>query len=520
VIYLTVRKYSLELADYILESEPSEKELNTKKITLCKKYSLDKLPLNSTILENLPEDYAKKLKKYLKIKAVRGLAGVNVVAVMSKPWPCPHGKCDYCPGGVEFDVPQSYTGIEPAAMRAIRNNFDPKKQVTNRINQLELVGHDVSKIEMIIMGGTFNSMPSEYQRSFVKNIYDAVANTNSKDLEEAKKIAETSKRRVVGLTVETRPDWCKEENIKNMLELGTTRLELGVQSLDSDILEKVNRGHSVKETIKATQLLKDSALKVLYHIMPGLYSNVDEDIKMYSKLFDNDEYKPDMLKIYPTLIIKNTKFYDLWKAGNYQPYTNEDLEKFLLNFLPKVPYWVRIMRVQRDIPSSNIIAGPNKSNMRDIVITKLKKRDEKIKEIRFREVGFNTKKAIKEYDIFVEEYKASKGREFFISYETKDREVLFGFIRLRFPYAPFIDEIKESALVRELHVYGQVVPIGIKSHIIGQHQGIGTKLLAKAEEIAKENSFKKISVISGIGVREFFYKRGYFSDNYYVSKHL
>jgi elongator complex protein 3 len=253
--------------------------------------------------------------------------------------------------------------------------------------------------------------------------------------------------------------------------------------------------------------------------MPGLFQNSKQDVKMFSQLFIDEKYMPDMLKIYPVLVLPNTKLFDLWKKGKFNSYTDENLKDFLLDFYPKVPYWNRIMRIQRDIPITRVSDGPRLSNMRELVLNELQKNKIKLKEIRARQLGV-TKTKCDTYDIFVEKYKASKGTEYFISYESSNREQLVGFLRLRFPYKPFIKEIKNSALVRELHVYGRIVPVNEKSEQIGQHQGIGKLLLKTAEKIAKENNYKKISVIAGLGAREYYYKLGYARDKYYVSKDL
>jgi len=516
---MSIKKLSKELAEYILQNNPSIDNINNMKITLAAKYKIQKIPLNSEIIKYVSKKDKTKIIDSLVVKDVRSKSGVNVIAVMTKPSKCPHGKCIYCPGGVEQNVPQSYTGFEPAAMRAIANNYDPYKQVKNRISQLETVGHDVSKIELIIMGGTFNAQPLDYQTNFIKRIYDALSNKKNKDLKSAKLSVEKSVYRPVGLTIETRPDFCTKKDIINLLNFGTTRVEIGVQTLSDQIYKKINRGHKLIDVKNATQLLKDSGLKVLYHIMPGLFKTPKEDSQMFSKLFSNDEYKPDMLKIYPVLVMPNTILFDMWKKGEFEPYNDEKLFDFLKDFYPKVPYWNRIMRIQRDIPITRISAGPQKANMREMVLSYFEKSKIKLKEIRARQLGLINSKATK-YKIFIEKYKASKGTEYFISYESENRDLIIGFIRLRFPYKPFIKEIKNSAIVRELHVYGKLVAVNKKAIKIGQHQGIGKKLLTKAEEIAKENGYKKISVISGLGVREYYYKLGYFKDNYYVSKYL
>lgn len=517
---MSLELFSKELIEYILLNNPKLLSLNNMKIVLARKYSLNKIPLNSEILKFTNSENQNIIRKKLSVKDVRSKSGVSVVAVMSKPEKCPHGKCIYCPGGIEQNVPQSYTGAEPATMRAIANNFDSYLQVKNRIKQLESVGHDVSKVELIIMGGTFNASDKKYQENFVKRIYDALNNKDANNLEEAKQLSEKSKYRPIGLTIETRPDLAKEKEIKELLNFGCTRVELGVQTLSDRIYAKVNRGHTLNDVVEATQLLKDSGFKVLYHIMPGLFNTLTQDKKMFKRLFLDPRFRPDMLKIYPCLVLPNTKLFDLWKLGKFKPYLDEDLFNFLKDFYPKIPYWVRLMRVQRDIPITKVSEGPKISNMREVVLDYLQKHKIKLKEIRARQIGI-VETSEKNYDFFVEKYKASKGTEFFISYESKNREQIVGFIRMRFPYKPFIENLKyKTAIIRELHVYGSVVAVDVKATVMGQHTGIGKTLLRKAEEIAKKNGFKKLAIISGIGVREYYYKQGYFLDGQYVSKYL
>jgi len=518
---MSVKELAKELIEYILKENPSIDNINNKKISLAAKYNIKKIPLNSEILPHVNKKDLPKIINSLVVKDARSLSGVNVIAVMSKPSKCPHGKCIYCPGGIDQNVPQSYTGYEPATMRAIANNFDPGLQVKNRIHQLENVGHDVSKIELIIMGGTFNAQDISYQKEFVKNIYDSLSNKKTKDLQEAKKVVEKSYYRPIGLTIETRPDICSKKDIENLLNLGATRIELGVQSLSDKIYKKTNRGHKLRDVILATQLLKDSGLKVLYHIMPGLFQSPKQDAKMFAKLFTDNKYKPDMLKIYPALVLPNTILFDMWKKGEFEPYDDDKLFEFMKDFYPRVPYWNRIMRIQRDIPINKVSQGPRLSNMRDIILDYCNKNKIELKEIRARQLGF-VKSKVNEYKIFVEKYKASKGIEYFISYESINRDQIVGFLRLRFPYSPFLDYLKDSALVRELHVYGKIVKVNEKSKSdkLGQHQGVGKLLLQKAEEISKKNKYKKISVISGLGVREYYYKLGYHEDHYHVSKNL
>ncbi|MBD3263024.1 tRNA uridine(34) 5-carboxymethylaminomethyl modification radical SAM/GNAT enzyme Elp3 [Candidatus Woesearchaeota archaeon] len=486
----------------------AEKKLTKKKVELIKRKWAKKqginLPLSSDILKTLTPAQKKKLRKVLVTKPAKTISGVSVIAIMAKPAPCP-GNCSYCPKGSE--APQSYTGHEPATMRARRNKYDPYKQVKNRLNQLEAVGHSTDKNELIIMGGTFPALPWKYQKQFVKRAFDAFNRQTSKTLRDAHKKNETAKRRVVGLTIETRPDHL---DINKLLKLGTTRVEIGVQTVYDKILEGVMRGHNTEETIIATRMLKDAGLKVLYHMMPNLPgSNSKKDERAFKKIFKNKKFKPDMLKIYPTLVIKGTKLYDVWKAGKYKAMTDKQLFTFLKKVMDICPEYVRIMRIQRDIPANFIEAGPTKSNMRQEVDKTIKKS----KEIRFREAGhvfLRTKKTPKKISLNVKKYKASKGTEYFISVEDKKQNILLGFLRLRLPPEQNI------AFVRELHVYGKALPIGARGEI--QHSGWGKMLMVKAEELTKKNKRNKLLVTSGIGVREYYRKLGYKLKDPYMSK--
>ncbi len=458
----------------------------------------------STPFSKLREYLDPKLREYLDSpllikKPTRCLSGVSVIAVMCKPHECP-GNCIYCPKGE--NAPKSYTGKEPAAMRAINNNYDPFSQVKDRLNQYKILGHDTSKIEIIIMGGTFLSMPKDYQINFVSGIYKALNNSTTNDLQLLKKENETAKHRCVALTIETRPDFCKDEDIQSMLNYGATRVELGVQTIYDNILKKINRGHTIKETIDATKRLKENGFKVDYHIMIGLPgSSIERDIKMFKTLFSNENFMPDGLKIYPCLVIKGTKLYEEWKKGNYLPLTDEDAIRIISKVMNFVPPWVRIKRIMRDIPATEISAGPRRSNLRELAW--------KLSEcncIRCRETG--RKRHAKEINLSIIKYRASGGDEYFISYEDFSTGALVGFLRLR---------LSKEAFVRELHVYGKTTPIGKTGE--WQHKGIGTSLLKIAEEYAFSEGYPKLKVISGVGVREYYKKRGYSLESHYMVKY-
>jgi elongator complex protein 3 len=509
------------------DENPTKESLNKLKFAIAKKYKLNKIPSNSELIQILNESEKKILLPILRRKPTRALSGVNIVAVMTKPYPCPHGRCAYCPGGPEENSPQSYTGYEPAAMRGIQNQYDPFRQVESRIKQMQAIGHTVDKIELIIMGGTFPTTPEEYKRFFVKESLNAISNTKSKTLKEAKKNAEKIGIKNVGITVETRPDCLSQEQISDMLNLGVTRVEVGVQNIYDDIYNLVERGHTVQDVIKGTKQIKDSGLKICYHMMPGMPgSNYLRDLEGFKRIFTNPSFKPDMLKIYPTLVIKGTKIYDWWEKGQYSPYTTDEAVKLVSEIKSIIPSWIRIMRVQRDIPSHKIVAGVNKSNLRQLAKKRLLEYGKKCSCIRCREVGHRLRNGIKlepdNLEILNQKYLSSEGIENFISVEDPENKVLIGFIRLRIPSKNIIQpEITSSSgLIRELHVYGKMTPVGLKG-TSWQHKGWGETLLAEAERIAKEEyDIKKMIITSALGTKKYYFHLGYSNDGRYVSKTL
>jgi len=506
----------------------SPKALTPKKIdgiikSVCKKFNLDDIPSKIEILDFCNHEQRNKLISILTTKPSRTISGVTVITTASKPTKCP-GKCIYCPKNV--GIPSSYTGLEPAIQRAINNKYDPFFQVTNRLEQYKLMGHSTDKVELIIIGGTFLAHDKPYQEWFVCRLYDALNGFSSKTLEEAIKTNETAAVRCSGLTIETRADYCFEQHINQMLRFGTTRVEIGLQSVYANVLENINRMHDLNAVVKATQLAKDSCLKCTYHIMPGLFVSPSEDIEQFKILFSDPQFKPDSLKIYPTLVIKNTQLYNMWKAGQYTPLKDEEAADIIAKSLQYIPKYCRIIRVQRDIPANQIEAGVKKSNLREIVEQKARKLGIKIQDIRYREAGHAAERGVKvDYNNVKMkrfDYEASGGKEIFLSFEDTKHDVLVGFLRLRIPFKPYRHEITDkTALVRELHVYGPLVPVGEHDEEALQHKGFGAKLLENAEKIAKEEfKAKKMVIISGVGIRGYYYRFGYIQDGPYVSKIL
>ncbi|MCK9568015.1 tRNA uridine(34) 5-carboxymethylaminomethyl modification radical SAM/GNAT enzyme Elp3 [Candidatus Pacearchaeota archaeon] len=440
-------------------------------------------------------------------KPTKTISGITPVAIMLPPRKCKHGNCTYCPS---LNVPQSYTPKSPVVIRAAEVNYDSYKQVKARMKAFEVMNHPTEKIEIIIMGGTFLEYPKEFQYNFVKNIYDALNERKSSNLEKAQKLNEKSKHRCVALCVETRPDVCIKF-IKRMREFGVTRVELGVQIIDDKIYKLIQRGHLVKDVVDATRELKNAGFKVGYHIMPGLPgSNPKKDLELFKKLFSDERFKPDQLKIYPCQVIQGSKLeQDFW-AGKYKPYTKEQLEVLLNKMMKLVPRYCRVMRVMREIPPEYLVSGTTRIDLRKVIEADLRKDNSKIKEIRYREIGFASKDTDSNLKLKITKYSASNGKEFFLEI-VNDEDILFGLLRLRI--------VNGNAFVRELHVYGQSLKLGERGKI-SQHIGLGKLLMGEAEKISQKEKVKKISVISGVGVREYYKNIGYKLENTYMVKFI
>lgn len=567
------KKQSLfkELEQTLREKSLSKEELAKLKIKLCAKYDVERVPTDIEVLLNIKDH--DKLKTDLKTKPTRSGSGVAIVAIMAPPKGCPHGKCTFCPGGPGSPfgtVPQSYTGKEPSTLRAIRNNYDPYLIVMNRLEQYIVMGHSPEKVEVIIQGGTFPALKKNFQEEFVTLVFKAMNDfsdlfyergefdltkfkeffelpgdiknegraerihdnllqlkeKNIKSLEEEQTRNEKSHIKCVALTIETKPDWGFFEHGNHMLKLGCTRIELGVQSTFDLPLKLTNRGHDINDTIRSLRELKDLGFKINAHYMPGLpgIKNKEEDLEGMKNLFSNPDFRPDMMKVYPCMVFPGTKMYDDWKQGKFTPITTQEAAEIIAKWKKYVPRYCRIMRVQRDIPSFQVEAGVDKTNLRQYVDEVCLRESIKCQCIRCREP--NPSKPLSklgDVDINVEEYDASNGKEFFISVEN-DKYIL-GLCRLRFP-SEQKEQSKEirkeitpkSALIRELHVYGEAAPIGGDASV--QHKGLGRKLMSRAEEIAKQNGKNKIIVISGVGVRGYYEKLGYHKEGPYMVKDL
>jgi elongator complex protein 3 len=521
----------MEIANKLsLLEELSLKDISSFIRDASSKYHLSKTPKFQDIVKYLPID--SNIRKTMMVKPIKTASGVLVITVMAKPYDCPHGRCIYCPGGKELNIPLSYTGKEPVTRLAQKLDYDPKNQIISKLEQERSRGHNISKIELVIVGGTFPFMPEDYQRNFIKECFEALNGSESVSLQKAQELNETSDIRCVGFTVETKPDYCKESHIDLMLELGITRVEIGVQTLSENVYKITNRGHTLQDVYQSFQIAKDAGYKIVAHMMPGLPgSNPEKDLEDFNQLFEDSRLKPDMLKIYPTLLLRDTGMAKLYKKGVYKPYPDEVFTDLLLEIKKVVPPWVRIMRIQREIGSENILCGYKSGNIRQILQQKLRNQGLHCNCIRCREVGL--KRLTNYRDIKIRpkriDYDSSNGKEVFLSLEDDDKNILFGFLRLRKLGKPHRPELREkdgtpSAIVRELHVLGQLVDIGNDDDFLCtsfQHIGYGSKLLQIAEHIVKnEFGLNSISIISAIGTRRYYKKFGYELNGPYVSKEL
>lgn len=479
------------------------------------------------------------VEERIRMKPTRSNSGVTVVTVLTKPYPCP-GNCIYCPS--EPNMPKSYIASEPGAQRALTNKFDPYAQVFNRLVALKKIGHNIEKVELIILGGTWSSYVEHYQLSFIHECYRALNNVKKDTMSYVEPRKEELKRRSwkelriqhkknelaycrnVGLVLETRPDYIDKEELVRMRKLGTTKVQIGIQSLSDRILKKNEIGRDNKDVIRAFKQLRLMGFKIHGHWMPNLYgSTVKKDIKDYKKLWTK-EYQPDELKIYPTSVIANTKLNEIYQEGLYKPYTEKELGKLFKTILPLTPRYCRLTRIIRDIPSDEIVAGNKKTNLRQLVRKEMEQEGIEIEDIRSREIR-NERIDPKNLELERIEYDTTVSKEVFLSYRTEDTDKICGFLRLSLPKKkyrtkPFLEELKGNSMIREVHVYGKV--LGIKDESTGesQHLGLGKELIKRAEDISRKHEFEKIAVISAVGTRDYYKKRGFEKTGLYMSKKI
>lgn len=517
------------------QKERKDVNLNSVKCQISSKYGLSSQPKIVDIIAAMPPEYKKVLLPKLKAKPVRTASGIAVVAVMCKPHRCPHinmtgNICVYCPGGPDSDFEystQSYTGYEPTSMRAIRARYDPFLQTRHRVEQLQQLGHSVDKVEFIVMGGTFMCLPEDYRDRFIRSLHDALSGHSSSSVAEAVRYSERARTKCIGITIETRPDYCLKRHLGDMLQYGCTRLEIGVQSVHEDVARDTNRGHTVRAVCESFQLAKDAGFKVVAHMMPNL-PNVDweRDLDQFVEIFENPAFRMDGLKIYPTLVIRGTGLYELWKTGRYRSYPPGFLVDLIARILALVPPWTRIYRVQRDIPMPLVTSGVEHGNLRELALARMKDFGTRCRDVRTREVGIQEihhRVQPDQVELVRRDYVANGGWETFLSYEDPRQDILVGLLRLRkcSPDTFRPELVNGCSIVRELHVYGSVVPVSARDPTKFQHQGFGTLLMEEAERIARdEHGSHKLAVISGVGTRNYYRKLGYELDGPYMSKLL
>ncbi|MBW3582480.1 MAG: tRNA uridine(34) 5-carboxymethylaminomethyl modification radical SAM/GNAT enzyme Elp3 [Euryarchaeota archaeon] len=519
-----------------------KESLHRFKIRLARQHRLSKVPSDADLLAALPEDARLRHRDLLRKKATRTLSGVAIVTIQSSPESCPHGTCVFCPGGPDVGSAQSYTGEEPAALRARAHAFDPYAQTASRLDALKATGHDIDKVDLIIQGGTFTARDLDYQEWFVKRAMDAMndaalgwdptigARPGPLTLDETKQRNETAPARCIGLTVETKPDWWKEEHIDIALNYGATRVELGIQTVDDEILRRTNRGHDTQESKDSTRRAKDAGFKVCHHLMPGLPgSDPEKDVASGHALFSDPEYRPDMLKVYPTLVMPGTPLAVMHDAGRYQALGTDEAARVIARIKMALPPYVRVQRVDRDIPTTLIQGGVDKSNVRQLAHKVLEEMGEHCRCVRCREVGHLRRDAGPHHAMVKDayqagrlvlrdlRYEASGGEERFLSVEDEADDAIFGYLRLRRLHAPHRPELRPGdAMVREVKVPGQVVPVGTEAGR-AQHRGLGTRLCIEAARITHEEwGTERLFVIAGIGVKPYYRRLGFTDDGVYL----
>lgn len=473
------------------------------------------------------------LLERIRLKPVRTLSGVTTVTVLTKPYPCP-GKCIFCPDDVR--MPKSYLPDEPGAARALENQFDPYRQVTSRLEALTSVGHPTDKIELLILGGTFTAYRRDYQAWFVLRCFQAMNETDDERFREYRqgelplvlealarehRVNETAPHRNVGLVVETRPDEITPEELAWLRTLGVTKVQIGAQSLDDRILELNQRGHTVADLHRAVALLRAGGFKIVLHWMPNLLgATLESDRQDFARLWDG--LCPDEIKIYPTQLLEGTGLYEIWKRGGYRPYTTEELIHLIADVKPTIPRYCRVNRVIRDIPSTYVVEGNKRTSLRQDVHAELKRRGTRCNCIRCREVrGEPVNPASLHLDDLV--YRPDGAEEHFLSFVTPEDKIA-GFLRLSLPGPDSpptgLRDLEGAAIIREVHVYGQSLEVGRERPGAAQHIGLGTRLLAEADRIAREKGYRRMAVIAAVGTRRYYLERGFERGELYLVKTL
>lgn len=480
------------------------------------------IPSNVAWWAALPESERVARGRTVLRKPTRTLSGVAVVAVMTAPAACPHGRCTYCPGGPEARSPQSYTGEEPSALRGAQFGWDARAITSHRLAALEAIGHPTSKVEAIIMGGTFPSRSPAYRESVLRGIYEGLNGRPSASIAEAQRANESADHRLVGLTVETRPDWCDGRVLPGLLDAGVTRVEIGVECLTEGVLRSVGRAHGVEEVERATREARDRGLKIAYHLMLGLPGmDPGRDLADFRRLFDDPAFRPDMLKIYPTLVLPGTPLSEEFRRGVYRPYDAATAADLIAAMKRRLPPWVRIQRIQRDIPARLIEAGVRSGNLRQLALARLAADGAHCRCLRCREPG---RRPLLPAGPFVEleaSYEAAGGRELFLSLEEPISDTVGGFLRLRLPSDATSGGL-DAPVIRELKVLGAELDVGARPTrpIELQHRGVGRRLVARAEERARSAGFSRLYVTSAVGTRGYYRRLGFGPAGAHMAKAL
>lgn len=518
--------------------------------------------------------YDPTVEERLQRKPIRTSSGVTPMTVLTKPFPCP-GTCIFCPNDIR--MPKSYLADEPGAQRAEANAFDPYLQTYSRLLTYQQIGHNTDKIEIIILGGTWSFYPEPYQIWFVKRIFDAMHDFGNgidrraeveallrhtrlhplnlvegevngrlmiesynqmvnklykdelsmqfeyatwEELEAVHRENEQAKCRSVGLVIETRPDYLDEAEAIRLRRLGCTKIQIGIQSMNDEVLKLNKRGHDVQRSRDALRALRKAGFKIHAHWMPNLYgSTPEQDILDFQRLFTDPDIQPDELKVYPCSLIESAELMQVYERGDWRPYEEQELLEVLLAAFQYVPEYVRLTRVIRDIPSPDIVVGNKKTNFRQIVEDELKRRGIRSQEIRSREIG-SQKVSSDALTLKETRYQTSIGEEIFLQYVTDENQIT-GFLRLSLPTAePIVPELANAAMIREVHVYGRAVAIGQMQHGKAQHAGLGTTLIEYAVELAAERGYEKLAVISAVGTRDYYRKRGFEDGELYQIRKL
>jgi elongator complex protein 3 len=520
---LLIKAYDLGISNH-RELQDLKNDLSTKyKLPSASNVELIRVYRQMIEEGTLPD--SREFWKLIRKRSVRSQSGIASITVMTKAYPCP-GKCIFCP--TEPAMPKSYLSNEPAMMRAILNNFDAYKQTMNRIESLHITGHFTDKVDVIVSGGTFSFYPKRYQVNFTRGIYNALnyPAPKARSLQEAQLVNETAKNRCIGLSFETRPDHINPEELRRLRRLGCTKIEIGVQSLNDKVLELNRRGHGIAETKNAIKLIRDAAYKINVHMMPNLLGSTPEiDLADMKELFENPAYRPDWMKVYPCMVVPWSQLEGIHKKGKYQSYDDETLIDLMIEMTKTWPEYVRVTRMYRDIPAPTIISGCKISNLRQLIEVRMKEIGLASRDIRSREVK-DAKVNFDDLQLRIKEFEASEGQEFFITYDHPELDKICALLRLRFSSYSlngkkhFMKELEGAALVREIHTYGEQVAITKSAEKDSQHIGLGRRMMQQAEEISKRNGFKKVAVISGIGVREYYRKLGYKLEGTYMIKNL